>query len=44
MRKLIVVLLLGVPCSFPVIAGDGSPVKVSAFGAIVSSIGFAYSE
>lgn len=37
LRKLIVVLMLGFPCSFPVIAGDGRPVKVTAFGAIVSS-------
>jgi hypothetical protein len=37
LRKLIVVLMLGFPCSFPAIAGDGRAVKVSAFGAIVSS-------
>lgn len=37
LRKLIVVFMLGFPCSFPVIAGDGRPVKVTAFGAIVSS-------
>jgi len=37
LRKLIVVLMLGFSCSFPVIAGDGRPVKVSAFGAVVSS-------
>ena len=37
MRKLIVVFMLGFPCSFPVIAGDGRPGKVTAFGAIVSS-------
>ena len=37
MRKLIVVLVLGFPCSFPAIAGDGRAVEVSAFGAIVSS-------
>lgn len=37
LRKLIVVLMLGFPCSFPAIAGDGRAVKVSAFGVIVSS-------
>lgn len=37
MRKLIVVLMLGFPCSFPVVAGDGRAVEVSAFGAVVSS-------
>ncbi|MDT9634451.1 DUF2388 domain-containing protein [Pseudomonas sp. JV449] len=29
--------MLGFPCSFPAIAGDGRAVKVSAFGVIVSS-------
>ncbi|MDD1017054.1 DUF2388 domain-containing protein [Pseudomonas rubra] len=37
MRKLIVVLMLGSLCIFPVSAGDGRAVEVSAFGAIVSS-------
>ncbi|MDP4572322.1 DUF2388 domain-containing protein [Pseudomonas sp. LPH60] len=36
MRKLIAVLLLGLSCSFPVVAGDGG-VKISIFGAIFSS-------
>lgn len=36
LRKLVVVLMFGLPCSSPVIAGDGG-VKVSAFGAVVSS-------
>lgn len=33
LRNLIVVPMLGFSCSFSVIAGDGRPVKVSAFGA-----------
>jgi len=37
LRKLIIVLMLGFSCSFPVIAGDGRAVDVSTFGAIVSS-------
>ncbi|CAI8895154.1 DUF2388 domain-containing protein [Pseudomonas donghuensis] len=36
MRKLIVVFMLGFPCSFPVIAGDGG-VRVSGMGAVVSA-------
>lgn len=37
LRKLIIVFLLGLPFSFPANAGDGRPVEVSVFGAIVSS-------